>query len=241
MTVQEMIEQMGEHVFDQFFQDCLSATCQTLPGMNFLTEENGHKAAMDQLARTMGKTELDALKQIEENYGEEFKYATLFAFRAGLCSGFGQYFVNQDIVEDGFEKCLAHGLFELPGMQRHPLLFKKREESLKIIQKLEEMTDEEQRVNLTTIGCVWEQRVYSAACHSFYCGYLAAVKVLAEIIGIDACAMMLPHTLMLEYHLGYTRSFGELTSALALSVSKNRSEEYRGDRDGIPCGSVRSA
>lgn len=207
MTVQEMIAQMGEHVFDQSFQDCLSATCQTLPGMNFLTEENGHKAAMDQLARTIGKTELEALKQIEGNYGEEFKYATLFAFRVGLCSGFGQCFANQDIVEDGFEKRLAHGLFELPGMQRHPLFFKKREESLKLIQKLEEVTNEEQRVNLTTIGCVWEQRVYSAACHSFYCGYLAAVKVLTEIIGIDACAMMLPHTLMLEYHLGYTRSF----------------------------------
>ena len=207
MTVQEMIAQMGEHVFDQSFQDCLSATCQTLPGMNFLTEENGHKAAMDQLARTIGKTELEALKQIEENYGEEFKYATLFAFRAGLCSGFGQYFVNQDIVEDGFEKRLAHGLFELSGMQRHPLFFKKREESLKLIQKLEEVTNEELRVNLTTIGCVWEQRVYSAACHSFYCGYLAAVKVLTEISGIDASMTMLPHTLMLEYHLGYTRSF----------------------------------
>ena len=89
----------------------------------------------------VGQPELEALKQIEENYGEEFKYATLFAFRAGLCSGFGQYFVNQDIVEDGFEKRLAHGLFELSGMQRHPLFFKKREERLKLIQKLEEVTN----------------------------------------------------------------------------------------------------
>ena len=207
MTVQEMIEQMGERVFGQSFQDYLSATCQTLPEMDFLMEEDGYKAAMDQLTRSIGEPELDALKQIEENYGEEFKYAALFAFRAGLYSGFGQYFTNQDIVEDGFEKRLAHGLFELPGMQRHPLFFKKREESLKLIQKLEEMVDEEQRVNLTLIGCAWEQHVYSAACHSFYCGYLATVKVLTEIIGINACTMMLPHTMMLEYHLGYTRSF----------------------------------
>ena len=84
-----MIGQMGERVFDQSFQDHLSAPCQTLPGMDFLTEENGHKAAMDQLARTIGEPELEALKQIEGNYGEEFKYATLFAFRAGLYSGFG--------------------------------------------------------------------------------------------------------------------------------------------------------
>ena len=180
--------------------------------MDFLTEEDGYKSAMDRLTSTIGKPELEALKQIEGNYGEEFKYATLFAFRAGLCSGFGQYFASQDIVEDGFEKRLVHGLFELPGMQRHPLFFKKREESLKLIQKLEEVTNEELQVNLTTIGCVWEQRVYSAACHSFYCGYLVAVKVLTEIIGIDAGAMMLPHTLMLEYHLGYTRSFEQAES-----------------------------
>ena len=124
MTVQEMITQMGERIFDQSFQDYLSATCQTLPGMDFLTEEDSYKVTMDRLTGTIGKPELEALKQIEENYGEEFKYATLFAFRAGLCSGFGQYFASQDIIEDGFEKRLAHELFELPGMQRHPLFFK---------------------------------------------------------------------------------------------------------------------
>ena len=87
MTVQEMIEQMGERVFDQPFQDYLSATCQTLPGMNFLTEEDGYKASMNRFTSTIGQPELEALKQIEGNYGEEFKYATLFAFRAGLYSG----------------------------------------------------------------------------------------------------------------------------------------------------------
>lgn len=53
MTVQEMIAQMGERVFDLSFQDYLSATCQTLPGMDFLTEEDGYKSAMDRLARTI--------------------------------------------------------------------------------------------------------------------------------------------------------------------------------------------
>lgn len=34
---------------------------------------------------------------------------------------------------------------------------------------------------------------------------------------------------------------GELTPARALSASRNRSEEYRGDQAGIPFGSARSA
>lgn len=80
MTVQEMIAQMGEHVFDQSFQGYLSAACQTLPGMDFLTEEDGYKASMDRLASTIGQPELEALKQIEGNYGEEFKYAMISAY-----------------------------------------------------------------------------------------------------------------------------------------------------------------
>lgn len=88
MTVQEMIAQMDERVFEQSFQNYLSATCQMLPGMEFLTED-GYKASMNRFTSTIGKPELETLKQIEGNYGEEFKYATLFAFRAGLYSGFG--------------------------------------------------------------------------------------------------------------------------------------------------------
>ena len=59
MTVQEMIMQMGERVFDQSFQDYLSATCQTLPGMNFLTEEDGYKASMNRFTSTIGQPELN--------------------------------------------------------------------------------------------------------------------------------------------------------------------------------------
>ena len=53
MTVQEMITQMGERIFDQSFQDYLSATCQTLPGMDFLTEEDSYKVTMDRLTGTI--------------------------------------------------------------------------------------------------------------------------------------------------------------------------------------------
>lgn len=62
--------------------------------------------------------------------------------------------------------------------------------------------------NLTSIECAWEQRVHWAACHSFYCGYRAAVKVLTAVDGVNAFDMI-PHTLLLEYHLGYTKSYDQ--------------------------------
>ena len=59
---------------------------------------------------------------------------------------------------------------------------------------------------MISIECAWEQRVHWAACHSFYCGYRAAVKVLTAVEGVSTFDMV-PHTLLLEYHLGYTKSY----------------------------------
>ena len=59
-----------------------------------------------------------------------------------------------------------------------------------------------------SIECAWEQRVHWAACHSFYCGYRAAVKVLTAVEGVSTFGMI-PHTLLLEYHLGYTKSYDQ--------------------------------
>ena len=77
-----------------------------------------------------------------------------------------------------------------------------------VIEQLEIDGDEERREHLTSIECAWEQRVHWAACHSFYCGYRAAVKVLTAVDGVNAFDMI-PHTLLLEYHLGYTKSYDQ--------------------------------
>lgn len=96
----------------------------------------------------------------------------------------------------------------MPGMQRHTLFLKMHDENKKLIEQLEIDGDEERREHLTSIECAWEQRVHWAACHSFYCGYRAAVKVLTAVDGVNAFDMI-PHTLLLEYHLGYTKSYDQ--------------------------------
>ena len=99
-------------------------------------------------------------------------------------------------------------LFEMPGMQRHTLFLKMHDENKKLIEQLEIDGDEERREHLTSIECAWEQRIHWAACHSFYCGYRAAVKVLTVVEGVSTFDMV-PHTLLLEYHLGYTKSYDQ--------------------------------
>ena len=99
-------------------------------------------------------------------------------------------------------------LFEMPGMQRHALFLQMNDENKKLIEQLEVDGDEERREHLTSIECAWEQRVHWAACHSFYCGYRAAVKVLTAVDGVRAFDMI-PHTLLLEYYLGYTKPYDQ--------------------------------
>ena len=99
-------------------------------------------------------------------------------------------------------------LFKMPGMQCHTLFFQLLDENQKLIQQLESDDNGERQEHLTSIECAWEQRVHWAACHSFYCGYRAAVKVLTAVDGVNAFDMI-PHTLLLEYHLGYTKSYDQ--------------------------------
>lgn len=202
MTVQNALEEMKERAFAPAFQKYLFDTYKVLAQTDFSEEEKDYTAAEDYFTTTLEQSENEILRQIKTNYEAKLRYASRYAFNAGLYSGFVQHFSNQDLVVDGFEKHLMQALFEMPGMQRHTLFLKMHDENKKLIEQLEIDGDEERREHLTSIECAWEQRVHWAACHSFYCGYRAAVKVLTAVDGVNAFDMI-PHTLLLEYHLGY--------------------------------------
>lgn len=178
MTVQNALEEMKERAFAPAFQKYLFDTYKVLAQTDFSEEEKDYTAAEDYFTTTLEQSENEILMQIKTNYEAKLRYASRYAFNAGLYSGFVQHFSNQDLVVDGFEKHLMQALFEMPGMQRHTLFLKMHDENKKLIEQLEIDGDEERREHLTSIECAWEQRVHWAACHSFYCGYRAAVKVL---------------------------------------------------------------
>ena len=208
MTVQNALEKMNERAFAPDFREYLSDTYKALSQTDFPEEENDYATAKDYFTTTLQQPESEILSQIEVNCRAKLQYAAQYAFQAGLYSGFGQHFSNRDLVDDGFEKHFMQALFEMPGMQRHTLFLQMHDENKKLIEQLEVDGDEERREHLTSIECAWEQRVHWAACHSFYCGYRAAVKVLTAVEGVST-SDMIPHTLLLEYHLGYTKSYDQ--------------------------------
>lgn len=206
MTVQSLLEKMNERAFGPTFQEYLFDTYKALARTEFFEQEKDYSAAKNYFTTTLHQSESEILYQIEVNFKAKLHYASQYAFHAGLYSGFGQHFSNRDLIEDGFEKRLMQNLFKMPSMQRHTLFFQLHDENQKLIQQLESDDNDERQEHLTSIECAWEQRIHWAACHSFYCGYRAAVKVLTAIDDVSSFAMI-PHTLLLEHHLGYTRIF----------------------------------
>lgn len=124
MTVQNALEEMKERAFAPAFQKYLFDTYKVLAQTDFFEEEKDYTAAEDYFTTTLEQSENEILSQIKTNYEAKLRYASRYAFNAGLYSGFVQHFSNQDLVVDGFEKHLMQDLFEMPGMQRHTLFFR---------------------------------------------------------------------------------------------------------------------
>lgn len=121
MTVQNALEEMKERAFAPAFQKYLFDTYKVLAQTDFSEEEKDYTAAEDYFTTTLEQSENEILSQIKTNCEAKLRYASQYAFNAGLYSGFVQHFSNQDLVVDGFEKHLMQDLFEMPGMQRHTL------------------------------------------------------------------------------------------------------------------------
>ena len=104
MTVQNALEEMKERAFAPAFQEYLFDTYKVLAQTDFPEEEKDYAAAKDYCTATLQQPESEILSQIEATFKAKLRYAAQYAFHAGLYSGFGQHFSNQDLVEVGFEK-----------------------------------------------------------------------------------------------------------------------------------------
>jgi DNA invertase Pin-like site-specific DNA recombinase len=89
------------------------------------------------------------------------------------------------------------------------IFYKRNDDNLTIANELKESLEDRIYEHIVSIECAWGQRIHSAACHGFYCGYRAALNLIDDIKPLDS-SRMIQHTLLLEYHLGYIGSYEEM-------------------------------
>lgn len=209
MSVQDMLKEMSSRAFNSSYDSYMRNAYDLWVESDFKEEESDYAKAVQALGSVLTEDQQQKLKTMEENYKHNMEYACRYGFKAGLYSGFSQYFIGTEVAYDSFESTLMKNLMELPGMTRHQAYYKRSEDNLAIANALRESLDESTYEHVVSIECAWGQRIHSAACHGFYCGYRAALNLVDDIKPLDS-SRMIQHTLLLEYHLGYIGSYEEM-------------------------------
>lgn len=209
MSVASMLENMKRRALDSTYDAYICEEYDAWAVDSFATEEGEYDTAMLVLPKVLNAEQMDKLKTMEERYQLNRKYASNYGFEAGLFSGFQLFFSGTRITEDGLERYLMKSLMEMPGMQRHVDYYARNDEILRLEKELEEALTEENKEHVVSVECAWGQRIHSAACHAFYCGYRAALRITDTVGGLESLSMI-DHTLLLEYRLGYIDSYEQV-------------------------------
>ena len=209
MSVQEMLKEMSSRAFNASYDAYMRNAYGLWAETDFKEEEYDYAKGVQDLDSVLTEEQHKKLKIMEENYRHNAEYASRYGFKAGLYSGFSQYFIGTEAAYDSFESTLMKNLMELPSMTRHQAYYMRSEDNLEIANALRESLDESTYEHVVSVECAWGQRIHSAACHGFYCGYRAALNLIDDIKPLDS-SRMIQHTLLLEYHLGYIGSYEEM-------------------------------
>ena len=209
MSVQDMLKEMSSRAFNSSYDSYMRNAYDLWVKTDFKEEENDYAKGVQALGSVLTEEQRQKLRAMEENYQHNMEYASRYGFKAGLFSGFSQYFIGTEVAYDSFESTLMKNLMELPSMTRHQAYCQRSEDNLEIANALRESLDESTYEHVVSVECAWGQRIHSAACHGFYCGYRAALNLIDDIKPLDS-SRMIQHTLLLEYHLGYIGSYEEM-------------------------------
>ena len=209
MSVRTMLEEMKKRAFDSAYDEYIQEEYAGWAEENYKEEEGEYAEAMRSLPKVLSAEQMDKLKTMEANYQKNCEYAARYGFEAGLYSGFSQFFAGTDASESGLESSLMKSLMEMPGMTRHIDFHERNSDNLKLGEELDAGLSEDSQEHLVSVECAWGQRIHSAACHAFYCGYRAALQIIDTSHPLDAMEMI-QNTLLLEYKLGYINSYEQV-------------------------------
>ena len=213
MSVASMLENLKGRAFDSTYDAYIRTEYDAWKEKAFADEEGEYDAAIQVLPTVLNDEQMGKLNAMETAYQQNREYASRYGFDAGLFSGFQLFFSLGSASEDGFERYLMKGLMEMPGMQRHVDYYARNDEILRLGKELEEALTEENKEHVVSVECARGQRIHSAACHAFSCGYRAALKIIDTVGGLDSLSMI-DHTLLLEYRLGYINTYEQVEREL---------------------------
>ena len=198
MNVESIHKGMEERAMDpQFLKDIFALYDPN----DYGDTESDCQLGYQKLLPVLNEEQKTSLEQMEQAYTHRREYAAKYGFKCGILGAIRQLFGLSRAQHSGFQDLLCDDLLTQPNMQRHQENYANVELCNQMEQIIMDTLYEDDREHLVSISCAWQQRVYSAAHHAFYCGYRSGWDIIEAIMPM-AKAQNTNKILDTEYAMG---------------------------------------
>lgn len=205
MNPKQVLKKLRTTVFDQQYTEAIRSAYETDFEVDHSLEAD-YATAEELLREQLTAEQKELLEVAEQSCNDSWSYASQHPFSCGMLHAFEQYFCPTGPYRFNYEKVIAKGMCTMPGMELHHAYYSSTTKSNDSFEALENDVSEDLSDHITSVACVWEQRIHSATIHSFYLGYQAGLSIINEVVP-NGTHRMIGQLLLLEYELGLTLPF----------------------------------
>lgn len=98
-----MLKEMSSRAFNSSYDSYMRNAYDLWVETDFKEEESDYAKGVQALDSVLTEDQQQKLKAMEDNYQLNMEYASRYGFKAGLYSGFSQYFIGTEVAYEGFE------------------------------------------------------------------------------------------------------------------------------------------
>ncbi len=168
--------------------------------------ERNYAEALSQLEKIFSSAQKSLFSELEALYAKNRGYSATYGFKCGILGGFKQFFTKDADIDGGFQKILCNDMMIQPKMQRHHDSYARNSRCDELISTLSENMNDSAKEHLTSIACAWDNRIYNAALHGFYCGYRAAFHII-DCVEPRTQTANISRILTTEFALGFIKPY----------------------------------
>lgn len=208
MATRELLKQVEDRVFQPYFYEeiCAAFDRQVADG-KYSAVEQAYQKGIGVLKKRLSGEKREFLDDFERVCQQLREASAKHGFVAGIYCGFKQCLTACRKADGGF----YHYVMENRDRRKTETEYDRQRELYK---KLEQDSSGTTQKHLEAVYDYWEEVMYSASVHGFYCGYRAAQAIADAVAWGEGDYMdRLSKQITVEYAFGYIRSYAQIENA----------------------------
>ena len=207
LHVENELKAMANRVFSADMIDAIVNAYQKELDNDGVPDDISRSAeCRETLQNMLQPDQLQLLEEMEQAASANVRYALEFAFAQGLFAFFEQEFHGSSAPSDPYDTYVNRRIMMMPGMEREPEYFRRREIFNDRYNRLEDQLGEDVVDAVSVIYDAWEAKLYGIVRYGFYMGYRCGYAIADEARGIPLDMDSMRRLLNIEYGLGITET-----------------------------------